>query len=84
MYAVRNKMTLREMMIESIAEFEMSSGNVLPTNVFNNISDIELMKLYRNNVWDEAYTDGHVEGYFKGIDHEREVNRKIDSKVRLN
>lgn len=77
-------MTLREMMIESIAEFEMSSGNTLSVDIFNNISDQELMKLYRNNVWDEAYTDGHVEGYFKGIDHEREVNRKTDSKVRLN
>jgi hypothetical protein len=72
------------MMIESIAEFEMSSGNTLSVDVFNNISDQELMKLYRNNVWDEAYTDGHVEGYFKGIDHEREVNKKTDSKVRLN
>jgi hypothetical protein len=77
-------MTLRQMMIESIAEFEMSSGNTLSVDVFNNISDQELMKLYRNNVWDEAYTDGHVEGYFKGIDHEREVNKKTDSKVRLN
>ena len=77
-------MTLREMIIESIAEFEMMSGNTLSVDVFNNISDEELMKLYRNNVWDEAYTDGHVEGYFKGIDHEREVNRKTDSKVRLN
>lgn len=77
-------MTLREMIIESIAEFEMMSGNTLSVDVFNNISDQELMKLYRNNVWDEAYTDGHVEGYFKGIDHEREVNRKTDSKVRLN
>lgn len=77
-------MTLRQMMIESIAEFEMSSGNQLSTDVFNNISDTELMRLYHNNVWDEAYTDGHVEGYFKGIDHEREVNRKTDSKVRLN
>ena len=77
-------MTLREMIIESIAEFEMMGGNTLSVDVFNNISDQELMKLYRNNVWDEAYTDGHVEGYFKGIDHEREVNRKTDSKVRLN
>ena len=77
-------MTLREMIIESIAEFEMMSGNTLSVDVFNNISDQELIKLYRNNVWDEAYTDGHVEGYFKGIDHEREVNRKTDSKVRLN
>ena len=77
-------MTLRQMMIESIAEFEMSSGNTLSVDIFNNISDQELMKLYRNNVWDEAYTDGHVEGYFKGIDHEREVNKKTDSKVRLN
>jgi len=77
-------MTLREIMIESIAEFEMSSGNVLPTNIFNNISDNELIRIFRNNVWDEAYTDGHVEGYFKGIDHEREVNRQLDSKVRLN
>lgn len=77
-------MTLREMMIRSIAEFEMSSGNTLSVDVFNNISDQELMKLYRNNIWDEAYTDGHVEGYFKGIDHEREVNRKVDSKIRLN
>ena len=77
-------MTLREMMIRSIAEFEMSSGNTLSVDVFNNISDQELMKLYRNNIWDEAYTDGHVEGYFKGIDHEREVNKKVDSKVRLN
>lgn len=77
-------MTLREMMIRSIAEFEMSSGNTLSVDVFNNISDQELIKLYRNNIWDEAYTDGHVEGYFKGIDHEREVNRKVDSKVRLN
>ncbi len=77
-------MTLREMMIRSIAEFEMSSGNSLSVDMFNNISDNELMKIYRNNVWDEAYTDGHVEGYFKGIDYEREVNRKTDSKVRLN
>lgn len=77
-------MTLREMIIESIAEFEMMGGNTLSVDVFNNISDQELIKLYRNNVWDEAYTDGHVEGYFKGIDHEREVNRKTDSKVRLN
>ena len=77
-------MTLREMMIRSIAEFEMSSGNILTTEIFENITDKELMKLFRNNVWDEAYTDGHVEGYFKGIDYEREINRQIDSKARLN
>lgn len=77
-------MTLREMMIHSIAEFEIACGNTLTTDVFDNISDKELMKLFRNNVWDEAYTDGHVEGYFKGIDHERQINRQIDSKARLN
>ena len=77
-------MTLREMMIRSIAEFEMSSGNILTTEIFENITDKELMKLFRNNVWDEAYTDGHVEGYFKGIDYEREINRQINSKARLN
>jgi len=77
-------MTLREMIIESIAEFELSSGNTLSVDIFNNISDNELMRMYRNNVWDEAYTDGHVEGYFKGIDHEREVSKQVDPKVRLN
>lgn len=77
-------MTLRQLLIESIAEFEILSGNQLTTDVFNHISDRELIRLYRNNIWDEAYTDGHVEGYFKGIDHEREVNRKVDVKVRLN
>lgn len=77
-------MTLREMMIRSIAEFELSSGNTLSVDMFNKISDNELMKIYRNNVWDEAYTDGHVEGYFKGIDYERDNNKKIDQKARLN
>lgn len=77
-------MTLRQLLIESIAEFEILSGNQLTTDVFNHISDGELIRLYRNNIWDEAYTDGHVEGYFKGIDHEREVNRKVDVKARLN
>lgn len=77
-------MTLREMIIHSIAEFEMAGGNVLTTDIFKNMSDKELIKLFRNNIWDEAYTDGHVEGYFKGIDHEREVNKMIDSKARLN
>lgn len=77
-------MKLREMMIQSIAEFELCSGNQVTVNLFERMSDQEILKMYRNNVWDEAYTDGHVEGYFKGIDHEREVNRKIDSKVRLN
>ena len=77
-------MTLREMMIRSIAEFEMTGGNILTTEIFENITDKELMKLFRNNVWDEAYTDGHVEGYFKGIDYEREINRQINSKARLN
>lgn len=77
-------MTLREMMIHSIAEFELSCGNLVTTDMFECMSDKELMKLFRNNVWDEAYTDGHVEGYFKGIDYEREINRQIDSKARLN
>lgn len=77
-------MTLREMMIHSIAEFEMVCGNILTNDMFENMSDKELMKLFRNNVWDEAYTDGHVEGYFKGIDYERELGRQIDSKARLN
>lgn len=77
-------MTLREMMIESIAEFEMVVGNQLEVSLFKNMSDSEILKIYRNNVWDEAYTDGHVEGYFKGIDHERKQNRKVDLKVRLN
>lgn len=77
-------MTLREIMIESIAEFEMAVGNQLEVSLFKNMSDSEILKIYRNNVWDEAFTDGHVEGYFKGIDHERESNKKIDSKVRLN
>lgn len=77
-------MTLRQMMIESIAEFEMVVGNQLEVSLFKNMSDSEILKMYRNNVWDEAFTDGHVEGYFKGIDHEREQNRKVDLKVRLN
>lgn len=77
-------MTLREMMIESIAEFEMVVGNQLEVSLFKNMSDSEILKIYRNNVWDEAYTDGHVEGYFKGIDHERDQYRKVDSRVRLN
>ena len=77
-------MTIRQMMIESIAEFELSSGNQVTVNLFEKMSDVEILKLYRNNVWDEAYTDGHVEGYFKGIDHERGLNKKVDSKVRLN
>lgn len=77
-------MTLREMMIHSIAEFEMACGNVLTTDIFHNMTDKELMKLFRNNVWDEAYTDGHIEGYFKGIDYERQINKQIDSKARLN
>lgn len=77
-------MTLRQMMIESIAEFEMVVGNQLEVSLFKNMSDSEILKMYRNNVWDEAFTDGHIEGYFKGIDHEREQNRKVDLKVRLN
>lgn len=77
-------MTLREMIIHSIAEFELCSGNQVTVNLFEKISDEEILKMYRNNVWDEAYTDGHVEGYFKGIDHEREVNKMVDSKARLN
>lgn len=77
-------MTLREMMIHSIAEFEINCGNILTVDMFERMSDKELMKLFRNNIWDEAYTDGHVEGYFKGIDYERELNRQVDLKVRLN
>lgn len=77
-------MTLRQLMIESIAEFEMAIGNVLEVSLFRNISDSEILKLYRDNIWDEAYTDGHVEGYFKGIDYERQINKQVDSKARLN
>lgn len=77
-------MTLREMMIESIAEFEMVVGNSLEVSMFKSMSDQDILKIYRGNVWDEAYTDGHIEGYFKGIDHEREQNRKVNLKVRLN
>lgn len=77
-------MTLRDMMIHSIVEFEMSSGNTITADIFGNISDKELVKLFRNNVWDEAYSYGHIDGYFKGIDYERDINRQIDSKARLN
>lgn len=77
-------MTLREMLITSIVEFEMASGNNPTSDLFEKISDKELMRLYRNSVWDEAYTDGHVEGYFKGVDYEREQNRQMESRVRLN
>lgn len=77
-------MTLRDMMVHSIVEFEMACGNILTTDIFENLSDKELMKLFRNNVWDESYMVGHIDGYFKGIDYEREISRKIDSKARLN
>ena len=77
-------MTLRDMMIHSIVEFEMACGNITTTDIFGNISDKELVKLFRNNVWDEAYTDGNIDGYFKGIDYEREVARKIELQIRLN
>lgn len=77
-------MTLREMMVRYVAEFELYGGNTVTVDMFEKISDHELFTVFRNSVWDEAYTDGHVEGYFKGIDHEREVNKMIDSKARLN
>ena len=77
-------MTLRQLMIESIAEFEMAIGNVLEVSLFRNMSDSEILKLYHHNIWDEAYTDGHVEGYFKGIDYERQMNKQVDAKARLN
>ena len=79
-----DNMKLRQMMIESIAEFELISGNTVYAESLIGMEDEELVKKYRNTIYDEGYTDGHVEGYFKGIDHERNENRKIDSKVRLN
>lgn len=77
-------MTLRDMMVHSIVEFEMVCGNVLTPDMFENVSDKELMKLFRNNVWDESYMGGHIDGYFKGIDYERKINKQIDSRSRLN
>jgi len=78
-------MTLREMLIHSIVEFEMvGRESPIPTNYFEKMNDSELMKIYRNIVWDEAYTDGHVEGYFKGVDYERVQSRKIDPRAILN
>lgn len=77
-------MTLREMMIRYVAEFEIGGGNTVTVDMFNKISDNELFTVFKNTVWDTAYTDGHVEGYFKGVDHEREVMKQVDSKVRLN
>jgi len=77
-------MKIREIMIESIAEFELMSGNEIPISLFEKMSDEDILKMFRNNIWDEAYTDGHVEGYFKGIDHERQLNRQVDLRVRLN
>lgn len=77
-------MSLRQMMIESVAEFEMLSGNAISPQQFLNLSDEELIQKYRNVVYDEGYTDGHVEGYMNGMNERTEENRKIDAKVRLN
>lgn len=77
-------MTLREMMLTAIAEFEIASGKTVSPDELKGLSDKDIIQMFRNNVWDEAYTDGHVEGYFKGIDHEREIGKKTNSKVKLN
>jgi hypothetical protein len=77
-------MTIREMMIRYVAEFELGGGNTVEVDMFNKISDQDLFTMFKNTVWDTAYVDGHVDGYFKGVDTEREESKKIDLKIRLN
>lgn len=77
-------MTLREMMILYVAEFELGGGKTVTVDMFDKISDDELFTMFKNTVWDTAYVDGHVEGYFKGVDSEREESKKLDARVRLN
>lgn len=79
-----HKIRLREMMIRYVAEFEISGGNNVDADMFKNISDEDLFTMFKNTVWDTAYTDGHVEGYCQGVNSEREESRQIDSKIRLN
>jgi len=62
---------LKELMIEEIAEFNLAIGNQIDPIHFQAISDSELFSLYRKIVWDEAYTDGHVEGYSHGFEDGR-------------
>lgn len=77
-------MSLREMMIHSIVQFEFASGHPVQTNLFDKLSDEEILKLYRKNVWDDGYTDGHVDGYFQGMDQERELSKHVNTMARLN
>lgn len=77
-------MTLREMMILYVAEFELDGGKTVTVDMFDKISDDELFTMFKNTVWDTAYVDGHVEGYFKGVDYQLAESKKLDARVRLN
>lgn len=61
-------MTLRELIIAKIVEFEFQSGKTMIDDSFIKLTDEELLKSYRNNVYDEGYADGHCDGYSVGID----------------
>lgn len=61
-------MTLRELIITKIVEFEFQSGKTLIADSVISLTDEELLKSYRNNVYDEGYADGHYDGYNAGID----------------
>jgi len=61
-------MTLRELIIAKIVEFEFQSGKTMIDDSFIKLTDEELLKSYRNNVYDEGYADGHYDGYSAGID----------------
>ena len=84
MKIIMDNMTLRHLMIESIAQFEMLSGKTDYAEPLIAMSDEELIKRYRNAIYDEGYTDGHVEGYLNGVNEKQKQDRKIDSKARLN
>lgn len=77
-------MKLRQIMIESIAEFELMCGKTVYAESLIGMDDEELIKRYRNTIYDEGYTDGHVDGYFKGCDEKEKKSKEIDSKAILN
>jgi len=64
-------MKLREILIEKIVEFEISSGKKVVSDSIIKMSDEELLYRYRINVYDEGYADGHYDGYLEGV-HENE------------
>lgn len=79
-----DNMKIRQMMIESIAEFELMSGKTVYAESLIGMEDEELIKRYRNTIYDEGYTDGHVDGYFKAFDEKEKKSKEIDSRAILN